>query len=193
MYIYDLPSTISRKFAYANDLALLHYFGNWKELKGTLSQDIITLSAYLQTWRLSFSHTKTVTAVFHLNNREAKHELKIYNNDRFLLFCPTLTYLGVKLDRSLTFRHHLVALCKKLSSPVTLLKQLIGSRWVAGAKTLRKAVLSLVCPSGEYSALIWCRSAHIRLIDNVLNETLRMVTACLRPTLTDHLPKLSGI
>ena len=113
IYTYDLPSMISRKFAYADGLALLHFSGNWKDLEGTLSQDMSTLSAYLQTWRLKLSHTKTVTAAFHLNNREAKRELKVFNNGRLLPFYPTPTYLGVKLDRSLTFRHHLVALRKK--------------------------------------------------------------------------------
>ena len=107
IYTYDLPSVISRKFSYADDLALLHSFENWKDLEGTLSQEMSTLSAYLQTWRLKLSRTKTVTAAFHLNNREAKRELKVYNNGRLLLFCPTPTNLGVKLDRSLTFRHHL--------------------------------------------------------------------------------------
>ena len=34
---YDLFFMISRKFAYANDLALLHFFGNWKDLEGTSS------------------------------------------------------------------------------------------------------------------------------------------------------------
>ena len=116
IYTYDLPSMISRKFAYADDLALLHSSGNWKDLEGTLSQDMSTLSAYLQTWRLKLSHTKTVMAAFHLNNQEAKRELKVYNNGRLLPFCPTPIYLGVKLDRSLTFCHHLVALRKKLSN-----------------------------------------------------------------------------
>ena len=116
-----------RKFAYADYLSLLHSSGNWKDLEWTLSQNMSTLSSYLHTWRLKLSHTKTVTAAFHLNNREAKRELKVYNNDRLLPFCPTPTYLGVKLDRSLTFRYHLVALCKKLSSRVTLLRRLVGS------------------------------------------------------------------
>ena len=105
---------ISRKFAYADDLALLHSSGNWKDLEETLSQDMSTLSAYLQTWRLKLSHTKTVTAAFHLNNRETKRELKVFNNGRLLPFCPTPTYLGVKLYRSLTFRHHLVVLRKTI-------------------------------------------------------------------------------
>ena len=96
IYTYDLPSMISRKFAYADDLALLDSSGNWKDLEGTLSQDMSTLSAYLQTWRLKLSHTKTVTAAFHLNNREATRELKVYNNGRLLPFCPTPTYFGVK-------------------------------------------------------------------------------------------------
>ena len=134
-----------------------------------------------------------MTAAFHLNNREAKRDLKVYNNDRLLPFCPTLTYLRVKLDRSLKFRHHLVALHKKLSSRVTLLRRLVGSEWGTGAKTLRITALSVVYSTAEYCAPIWCRSAHTRLIDSVLNDALRIVTGYLRPTPTEHLPKLSGI
>ena len=106
-------SVISRKFAYDDDLALLQSSGNWKDLEGTLSQDMSTLSVYLQTWRLKLSHTESMTTAFHLNNREAKRELKVYNNGRLLPSCPTPTYFGVKLDRSLTFCHHLVAVRKK--------------------------------------------------------------------------------
>ena len=86
-----------------------------------------------------------------------------------------------------------MALCKKLSSRVTLLRRLVGSEWGAGAKTLRIATLSLVYSVAEYCAPVWCRSAHTRLIDSVLNDALRIVTGCLRPTPRDHLPVLSGI
>ena len=64
----------------------------------------------------------------------------------------------------------------------------MGSGWGAGAKTLR-----IVYSTAEYCAPVWCRSAHTRLIDSVLNNALRIVTGCLRPTPTDHLPVLSGI
>ena len=172
---------------------MFHSFGNWKDLEGSLSQDMSTLSAYLQTWKFKLSHTKTVTAAFPLNNREAKRKLNVNNNDRLLPFCPTPTYLGVKLDRSLTFRHHLVALRKKLSSRVTLLRRLVGSGWGAGAKTLRIVTLSLVYSTAEYCAPVWCRSAHTHLIDSVLNDALRIVTGCLCLIPTEHLPVLSGI
>ena len=113
IYTYDLLSTISQKYAYADDLALMHTSKDWKTLEGTLSRDMTTLSGYLQTWRLKLSHTKTVTTAFHLNNREAKRELKTFNNGKLLPYCSTPTYLGVKLDRSLTFRHHLEAFAQE--------------------------------------------------------------------------------
>ena len=53
--------------------------------------------------------------------------------------------------------------------------------------------LSLVYSAAEYSAPVWCRSAHTCLIDSVLNDALHIVTGCLRPTPTDHLSVLSGI
>ena len=64
--------------------------------------------------------------------------------------------------------------------------------------TLRIATLSLVYSTAEYCAPVWCRSvavlwSHTHLIDSVLNDALRIVTGCLRPTPTDHLPLLSGI
>ena len=107
----------SQKYAYADDLALLYASRDWKAVKDTLSQDMTTLSAYFQTWRLKLIYTKTVTVAFHLNNREAKRELNVYNNGNLLPLFPVPTYFGVKLDTSLTFRHHLEALRKKTLHP----------------------------------------------------------------------------
>ena len=91
---YDLPSMTSQKYVYADDLALLYASRDWKAVENTLSQDMTTLSAYLQTWKLKLSNTNTVTAAFHLNNREAKRELNVYNNGNLLLPCPLPTILG---------------------------------------------------------------------------------------------------
>ena len=162
-------------------------------MEDTLSQDITTLSGYLQTWRLKLSNTKTVTAAFYLNNREAKRALNVYNNGNLLPPCPVPTYLGVKLDRSLTFRHHLEALRKKLSIRVVLLRRLAGSGCGPGAKTLRVSALSLVYSTAEYCSPVWCRSTPTRLIGSILDDALRIVTGCLRPTPKEDLPVLAGI
>ena len=162
-------------------------------MEDTLSQDTTTLSAYLQTWRLKLSNMTTVTAAFHLNNREAKRELNICNNGNLLPPCPVPMYLRVELDRSLTFRHHFEALREKLSTRIALLWRLAGSGCGAGAKTLRISALSLVYFTAEYCAPVWCPSTHTCLIDSILNNALRIVTGCLRPTLTEDLPVLADI
>ena len=82
---------------------------------------------------------------------------------------------------------------KKLSTRVSLLRQLAGSGWGGSAKTLRTAVLFLIYSNVEYCAPSWCRSTHTRFIDSAPNDALRIVTRCLRPTPTDNLPVLSGI
>ena len=75
---YTLLSTNSRKYAYADDLTLMHSFRDWKGLEETLSQDMTTLSAYFRTWMVNLNHAKTMTAAFHLHNRDDKSELKVY-------------------------------------------------------------------------------------------------------------------
>ena len=58
---------------------------------------------------------------------------------------------------------------------------------------MRISALSLVYSTAEYCATVWCRSTHTRLIDSILNDALRIVTGCLRPTSTEDLPVLAGI
>ena len=61
----------------------------------------------------------------------------------------------------------------------------MGSGWGAGAKTLRIPALSLAYSTAEYCATVWCHSTHIRLINGILNDTLGIVTGCLRRTSTE--------
>ena len=142
IYISDLPTAVSRKYAYADDLAIMHADGDWQVVEGVMSKDMTTVSEYIQTWKLKVSTTKTVSAVFHLN-KEAKRELKVNHNNEILPFCYEPKYLGVTLDRSLRYRRHHESLRKKLTSCVTLLRRLAGSGWGAGATTLRTATHSI--------------------------------------------------
>ena len=40
IYIYDLPTTISRNYAYANNLAIIHADRDWKVMERALSKDM---------------------------------------------------------------------------------------------------------------------------------------------------------
>ena len=63
----------------------------------------------------------------------------------------------------------------------------------AGANTLRILALFLVYSTAEYCTPVWYRSTHTHLIDSILDDALRIVTGCLRPTPTEDLPVLADI
>jgi len=65
----------------ADDLAIVHADEDWRAVEGLLTKDMTTVGEYLQTWKLKLSTTKTVSAAFYLNNKEAKRELVEYNNE----------------------------------------------------------------------------------------------------------------
>jgi len=153
----DLPTTISRKYAYADDPASMYADGDWQAVEGALSKDKATLGEHLQTWKLKLSTTKKASAVFHHNNKKAN-----FNKETLPFSEPK--YLRVALDRSLTYCRHLESLHKKLTSRIALLSRFVGSSWDAGATTLQTATLALVHLTTEYCAPVWCRSPHIHLI-----------------------------
>ena len=146
------------------------------------------LGEYLQTWKLKLITTKTVSVAIHLDKKEAEQELKVNFNNKTLPFCSEPKYLGVTLDRSITCHRRLESLRKKLTSRIALLRRLSGFALGAGALTLRIATLALVHSTAEYCAPVWCR-----LINPAINDTLQIVTGCLRPTPADNLPILAGI
>ena len=85
-----MPTTVSKQYAYADDLAILHADGDWQAVEGVLNKDMATVSEYLQTWKLKLSTTKSVSAAFHLNNEETKRELKVKYNNEICPFAPSL-------------------------------------------------------------------------------------------------------
>ena len=47
--------------------------------------------------------------------------------------------------------------------------------------------------AAEHASPAWCRSTHTRKLDVALNDTMRIITGCMRPTETTFLPVLAGI
>ena len=110
IYIYDLPNTVSGNYVHVDDLTIMRSDGDWQAVEGVLSKNMATVGEYFQTCKPKLSTTKAVSAVFHLNNKEVKCEMKLNLNNKILFICPELKYLKVTLDRSLTYSWHLESL-----------------------------------------------------------------------------------
>ena len=155
----------------------------------------------LRRMQTCWPHTSTngtwswvsVTSVFHLANRCAARELNVNLNGSRLKFDPSPKYLGVTLDRSLTFHQHAKATAVKTRARVSLLRKLAGTGWGADFTTLRTCAVALAYSTAEYASPAWSHSKHVDKVDVVLNDAMRLVSGALTTTPVTNLQVLSGI
>ncbi|VEN43210.1 unnamed protein product [Callosobruchus maculatus] len=193
LYISDIPNTISKKFMYADDIALAARSNTIEEGSSILSEDLSVMGRYFADWRLIPNMMKTEVLCFHLNNKQARIEPQVYFNDNLVRYNPHPKYLGITMDRTLSFRKHLENTAAKLSTRNNIIHKLCGTTWGANATTLRISALSLVYSTAEYCAPVWLNSPHAKMIDTKLNETMRIISGCLKTTPLPWLPVLCHI
>ena len=78
LYTSDLPPTISRKFIYADDLALSFQHKQFETIEKTLSKDLTTMNTYFKKWRLCPNPSKTEVTCFHLDNHKKNQKLEVF-------------------------------------------------------------------------------------------------------------------
>ena len=102
-------------------------------------------------------------------------------------------YLGVTLDRSLTYKKHTENVRDKVKSRCNIISKLAGTDWGAPAPVLRTSAIALVYSVAEYCVPVWGRCAHVQHVDTQLNIAMRTVSGALRPTNINWLPVVSNI
>ena len=133
----NLPETVSWKFGYADDWAIVTQSSNFEALETTVSADTTLLASYFKRWYLNMNEYKIVSCVFHLHNRQAERRLHITASVVFVPSDPSPKYLRITLDRSLTYRQHLKGSSQKLKSRVSLTRNLTGTNCGASPSILR--------------------------------------------------------
>lgn len=194
IYTNDQPITPdARHFIYADDTAIAVQDNNFEGVETKLESSLKTMTIYYKSMKLKPNPLKTQVCAFHLKNRLASRKLDITWEGVKLEHTPYPKYLGVNLDRSLNYKEHCVALKRKICARNTLLRKLVSSKWGAHPETVRISALALCFSVAEYACPMWGRSTHTKQIDTALNETVRIITGCLKPTPVDKLYPLAGI
>ena len=96
---------------------------------------------------------------------------------------PHPKYLGVTLDRTLSYKEHIHNTKMKVATRNNLLRKLSNSKWGANASTIRTTALALCYSVAEYAAPFGARSSHAQKLNPELNSACRDVIGCLKPTI----------
>jgi Reverse transcriptase (RNA-dependent DNA polymerase)/Endonuclease-reverse transcriptase len=179
-------------FAYADDLAITAQAKEFADVERTLQTALSTYSNYYRTNSLKPNPSKTVICAFHLRSHSAKRKLNVEWEGAKLINDERPKYLGVTLDRSLTYKAHCEKTAKKVDTRNNVLRKLRGTHWGAKPNTLRITAKALCFSSGEYACNVWGRSAHAKKVDVRLNQTCRLITGCMMPTKLEKLYKAAG-
>lgn len=193
LYTHDIPTTTSQKCIYADDICLVTQEKNLVACEKTLTSDLTVLSHYLKQWRLKPNPTKTEISLFHLNNRQTNQTIKVVFNNVEVRSSQNPTYLGVTLDRTLTYKDHLTKTAAKIKTRNNLIQKLANSSWGADVYTLRISTLALTYSVAEYCAPVWANSAHVNKIDVQLNSAMRTISGAVKSTPIQWLPLLCNI
>ena len=151
------------------------------------------LTHYYRSNSLRANPDKTQVTAFHLRNREAKRLLQVSWNGVDLENTDTPKYLGVILDRTLSYKTHIHNTKMKVATRNNILKKLANSRWGTNVMTIRTTALALCYSTAEYAAPVWERSAYVHLLNLELNQVCLAIIGCLKPTNVENLYLLTGI
>ena len=182
-----------RRFIYADDLCLATKSTSFETIENRMTEALKTLTDYYLKNSLNANPGKTQVCAFHLNNHQANTKLNITWNGQQLENDSYPKYLGVTLDRTLSFNKHVQNVKAKVAARNNLLGKLANSGWGTDPKTLRTTALALSYSTAEYASAVWARSSHANKVDPELNNACRIVTGQLKCTPLPLLYRTAGI
>ena len=182
-----------RRFIYADDLCLATKLTTFETIEKRLTDALSQLTEYYNRNSLNANPGKTQVCAFHLKNHIANKKLKVQWNGQQLEHTDFPVYLGVTLDRTLTYSAHVKKVKGKVATRNNLLAKLANSNWGTDPRTLRTTALALSYSTAEYCCAVWGKSSHANKVNAELNNACRLITGNLRPTPLTSVYKLAGI
>ena len=171
----DMPSSTNTIMAtYADDTAILCPGNDPVQTSNSLQNHLKLIENWSSKWRIKINPEKSV----HVNFTLKKSECSPLNFQGTPI--PTssdVKYLGIILDKRLTWGPHLKAKRKKLNSRLHILRPILKSKMSIHTKNI--VYKSLIRPVWAYAIQIWgcAKPSQLRTIQAFQSIALRLVTS----------------
>ena len=187
-----LPRNV-RGAIYADDLALWCSEEYITTANYRLQQALQEIEAWSHTWLIKVNERKTTYTVFSLSKQQQRVSLQL--NGRGLQEEESPTYLGVTLDRRLTWKSQLQKNQTRAKIRLALMKKLSGTQWGADQKVLKKLYIGRIRPVLEYgmAASSTAAKTNMEKLSRVQNQAMRMMTGAMRTTPISAMETVIGL
>ena len=135
----------TRSFIYADDLCITAQYPTFQEVEQIIEEALGELTHYYRSDSLRANPDKKQVTAFHLRNKEAKRSPQVSWREMYLENTDTPKYLGVTLDRKLSYKTHIHTTKMKVATRNNLLKTLANSRWETNEKKHSPSPMLLYC------------------------------------------------
>ena len=134
-------------------------------------------------WGLRISTTKTTAVVFS-HQREDERGIKMMVGEVPIKLEKSVKFLGVILDKKLTWKEHIENVIERCKTRINLLRALSGTDWGSSKKTLLMLYRSVIRPIIDYGSIAYdSAAAYLKNRLNIIQSTvLRICCGAMRMT-----------
>ena len=152
IYVNDMKncSNLLKFIQFADDITLMYRNKNIEQLNSTLETEGNKVAKWLYANRLILNLNKTHSMLF--TNKLGNLTLHLKIENIYLENKIETTFLGVIIDKNLTWKQHIQHISNKISKTIALLRLL---RHIFPKKILRLIYMSLIYSYLNYCNIIW--------------------------------------
>ena len=137
-------------YLFADDTNIYYESDSIQDLEKSINKELHQLCLWLNVNRLSLNIDKTNYILFHPYNKPMKEHITIQINKKAIKETEFIKYLGVLIDSTLSWKHQISNISKKISQSIGIMYKL---RPFLPLKVMRNVYYSLMYPA-VYGPLI---------------------------------------
>ena len=136
------------------------------------------IESLARLWFVKVNEKKAAFTIFNISNQQQKLHLKL--NGQTLHQEDIPTYIGVTLDRRLTWKNQLQKNQARAKMRLSVMKKLSCTEWDADQNVLKKFYVGRICEVLEHGMAASSTTAKYSKLSRVQHQAMRMVTGAMR-------------
>jgi ribonuclease HI len=184
--------SISQQFKfsiYADDLAVWFTHPSIDRANHFIQLALNHINDWCCRWGLQISPAKSASMAFSNQFKHLEPVTPLNLDGQNIPFVTTFKYLGITLDRRLTFTAHIADIKQRCSRRLNILKCIAGREWGSDRRTLLHLYTALIRSILDYNAFLFdhISKTNAKHLEAIQNSALRIATGAFRTTPTYNL------